>query len=73
MRFGRSSTSRKDRSEQVARWWVDDMQDLEAFISFFDLSSDKIAEDVLEADLAERPELLNDIDLSTGEKRSGLA
>ena len=47
---------------------VDGMQDSEAFISLFDLSSDKIAEDALGAVLAERPELFNDIDLSTGEK-----
>ena len=36
--------------------------------AFFDLSSDKIVGGVLGVVLAERPELLNDIDLSTGEK-----
>ena len=53
--------------------WVDATQDLEEFISLFDLSSDKTAEDALGAILAERPELLNDIDLSTGEKCSAHA
>jgi len=52
--------------------WVDGTKDLEEFVSLFDLSADKIAEDALGAVLAERPELLNDIDLSTGEKPSGV-
>ena len=60
-----------DASKLFAKW-ADGTQYLEAFISFFDLSSDRIAEDALGAVLAERPELFNDIDLSAGEKRLGL-
>ena len=52
---------------------VDGTQDLEAFISLFDQSSDKTAEGTLGVVLAERPEYLDDIDLSNGENRSGLA
>ena len=60
------------KASKLLAKWVNGTQDLEAFISLFDLSSDKIAEGALGAVLTERPELLNDTDLSTGEKRSGL-
>jgi len=60
----------KAEASKLLASWVDGTKDLEGFISLLDLSSDKIAEDALGAVLAERPELLNDIDLSTGEKRS---
>ena len=58
----------KAEASKLLALWVDGTQDLEAFISLFDLSYDKIVGDVLGAVLAVRPELLNDIDLSTGEK-----
>ena len=63
----RSPVVKAEASKLLAKW-VDGTQDLEGFISLFDLSSDNIAEDALGAVLAERPELLNGIDLSTGEK-----
>ena len=75
VRYGledRTPVVKVEASKLLAKW-VDDTQDLEAFISLFDLSSDKIAEDALGAVLAERPEFLNDIDPSNGENRSGLA
>ena len=67
----RAPAVKAEASKLLAKW-VDGTQDLEAFVSLFDLSSDNIAEDALGAVLAERPELLNDIDLSTGEKRPNL-
>ena len=67
----RTPAVKAEASKLLAKW-VDGTQELEAFISLFDLSSDNIAEDALGAVLTERPELLNDIDLSTGEKRSGV-
>ena len=63
----------KAEASKLLAKWVDGTQYLEAFISFFDLSSDKIAEDALWTVLSERPELPNDRDLSIGEKCSGLA
>ena len=61
----------KAEASKLLASWVDSTKDLEGFITLFDLSSDKIAEDALGAVLAERPELLNDIDLSIGGKCSG--
>ena len=61
------------KASKLLAKWVDGTQDLEAFISLFDLFFDKIAEDALEDVLSGRPDLLNDIDLSTGKKHSGLA
>ena len=61
----------KAEARKLLASWVDGTKDLEEFVSLFDLSVDKIAEDALGVVLAERPELLNDINLSTGEKRSG--
>jgi condensin complex subunit 3 len=58
----------KAEASKLLASWVDGTKDLEEFISLFDLSSGTIAEDALGAVLAERPELLNDIDLSIGEK-----
>ena len=60
----------KAEASKLLASWVDGMKDLEEFVSLFDLSSDKIAEDALRAVLAERPELLGDIDLSAGEQLS---
>ena len=60
----------KAEASKLLANWVDGARDLEEFISLFDLSSDKTAEGALGAVLAECPELLNDIDLSTGEKCS---
>jgi condensin complex subunit 3 len=57
----------KTEASKLVASWVDGAKDLEEFMSLFDLSSDKTAEDALLAVLAERPELLKDIDLSTGE------
>ena len=62
----------KAEASKLLASWVDGAKDLEGFIPLFDLSSDRITEDALEAVLAERLELLNDIDLSTGEKCSDL-
>jgi condensin complex subunit 3 len=61
----------KAEASKLLASWVDGMKDLEEFVSLFDLSSDKIAEDALGAVLVERPELLNEADLSAGENRSG--
>ena len=61
----------KAEASKLLASWVDGAKDLEGLISLFDLSSDRITEDALEAVLAERPELLNDIDLSIGGKCSG--
>ena len=55
----------KAEASKLPAKWVDGTQDLEEFISLFDLSSDKTAEDALGAVLAGRQELLNDINLST--------
>ena len=60
----------KAEASKLLASWVDGMTNLEEFVSLFDLSSDGIAEDALKAVLVERPELLNDIDLSTGERLS---
>ena len=60
----------KAEARKLLASWVDGTNDLEGFISLFDMSSDTIAEDALGAVLLERPELLDDIDLSNGEKCS---
>lgn len=59
----------KAEANKLLASWVEDLED---FVSLFDLSSDEVAEDALCSVLAERPELLNDFDLSTGEEPSGL-
>ena len=58
----------KAKGSKLLAQWVDGTQDLEGFISLLDLSSDEIVEGALGIVLAERPELVHDIDLSTGEK-----